>query len=97
MSKDHLWKPGESGNPNGRKKGVVNKATQEVKDAYLALIQGNLPQIQSWLDQVAEKDPGRAIDLLLRISPFVIPKKQEMDVNLENPIQILIPRDKDDA
>lgn len=93
----HLWKKGESGNPDGRKKGVPNKATQEVKDAYLALIQGNLPQIQSWLDRVAERDPARAIDLLLRISPFVIPKKQEVDMNIENPIQILVPKPKDDS
>lgn len=93
----HLWKKGESGNPEGRKKGVPNKATQEVKDAYLALIQGNLPQIQAWLDRVAERDPARAIDLLLRISPFVIPKKQEMDLNIENPINIVIPKPKEDS
>ena len=91
-----MFKPGESGNPNGRKKGVPNKDTQEVKDAYLALIQGNLPQLQAWLDRVAERDPGRAIDLLLKLSPFVIPKKQEMDLNMENPINIIIPKPKEE-
>ena len=27
MSRDHLWKPGQSGNPNGRPKGSKNKLT----------------------------------------------------------------------
>ena len=93
----HLWKKGESGNPEGRPKGSPNKATQEIKDAYINLIHGNLPEIQGWLNRVAERDPARAIDLLLRLSPFVLPKKQEVDMNIENPIQILIPKPKDDS
>jgi hypothetical protein len=91
-----MFKPGESGNPNGRKKGVPNKDTQQVKDAYLALIQGNLPQLQEWLDRVAAKDPGRAIDLLLKLSPFVIPKKSEQDISLDSPINIILPKKEDE-
>jgi hypothetical protein len=91
-----MFEKGKSGNPNGRPKGIPNKDTQEVKDAYLALIQGNLPMIQEWLDRVAERDPGRAFDMLMKLSPFVIPKKQEMDLNIENPINIVIPKPKEE-
>jgi hypothetical protein len=91
-----MYKPGESGNPNGRPKGTPNKDTQQVKDAYLALIQGNLPMIQEWLDRVAERNPEKAFDMLMKLSPFVIPKKQEMDLNIENPINIVIPKPKEE-
>lgn len=91
-----MFKPGESGNPNGRPKGTPNKDTQQIKDAYLALIQGNLDQIQGWLDRVAERNPEKAFDMLMKLSPFVVPKKQEMDLNIENPINILIPKPKEE-
>ena len=29
-----MFKPGESGNPNGRPKGSVNKNTQHIREAY---------------------------------------------------------------
>ena len=95
MSKEHLWKKGESGNPEGRPAGTPNKATTEIKEAYVNLIHGNLGEIQGWLNRVAQKDPAKAIDLLLRLSPFVLPKKSEVDMNLENPIQIIVPPKKD--
>ena len=91
-----MFEKGKSGNPNGRPKGIPNKDTQEVKEAYLALIQGNIPRLQEWLDRVAERDPGRALDLLLKLSPFVIPKKKEMDLTIDNPINILIPKPKEE-
>ena len=90
------FKPGESGNPSGRPKGTANKATTEIKEAYINLIHGNLPEIQGWLNRVAQRDPAKAIDLLLRLSPFVLPKKQEVDMNIENPIQIIVPPKKED-
>ena len=92
-----MFEPGKSGNPNGRPKGVPNKATMEIKKAYEDLLQGNLPEIQGWLNRVAATDPAKALDFLMKLSPFVLPKKQEMDLNMENPINIVIPPKKDDT
>lgn len=36
--KAHLWKPGQSGNPKGRKKGVPNRTTRAVKEFLAALV-----------------------------------------------------------
>ena len=91
------FKPGESGNPSGRPKGTANKATTEIKEAYINLIHGNLHEIQEWINRVAQRNPEKAFDMLMKLSPFVIPKKQEMDLNIENPINIVIPKPKEDS
>jgi hypothetical protein len=85
------WEQGVSANPNGRPKGVPNKATKDIKQHYADLIAGNLDSIQGWLDRVAQEDPGKAIDLLIRLSPFVIPKNVSQEITFESPINIVIP------
>jgi len=89
------WEPGKSGNPNGRPKGVGNASTEKIKEAYTQLIEGNLQNIQDWLNDTAEKDPARALDFLIKLSPFVIPKKQQADITFENPINIILPKRTD--
>lgn len=86
-----MFKPGQSGNPNGRPKGGTNASTEKIKLAYTALIEGNLDKIQGWLNATAADDPARALDFLIKLSPFVVPKKSEQDITLDNPIQIVIP------
>ena len=85
------WKKGVSGNPNGRPKGATNKATMKIKDAYADLINNNLERIQGWLDQVASDDPKNALDFLIKLSPFVVPRKTETDMTLESPLKIVVP------
>lgn len=88
------YQKGVSGNPAGRPKGIQNKQTQEIRQAYIDLVHGNLDQIANWLNQVALNDPAKAFELLLKISPFIIPRKTEMDVSIDNPIKIVIPEKK---
>jgi len=97
------WVKGVSANPNGRKVGVPNKSTEEIKRAYADLIAGNLEHIQSWLNRVAVQDPKGAIDCLIRLSPFVIPKNVSQEITFDSPIKIVIPakpiddRDRDNS
>jgi hypothetical protein len=89
------FEKGQSGNLNGRPKGTGNHSTEEIKKYYVDLLHGNLDNIQLWLNQTASQDPAKALDFLLKLSPFVIPKKQETDLNIENPLKIIIPAPKD--
>ena len=82
---------GQSGNPNGRPAGGHNADTLAIKKAYTDLISNNLPKVQKWLDAVAKEDPAKALDFLIKLSPFVVPKKTEADLTIENPIKIVIP------
>ena len=86
-----MFKPGQSGNPNGREKGSKNHATKEIKQRYTELIQGNLDSIQTWLNATAAVDPSKALDFLIKLSPFVIPKQVAQEVTFESPINIVIP------
>jgi hypothetical protein len=86
------WEKGKSGNPAGRPKGIVNNSTEKIKTAYTQLIEGNLENIQMWLNDTAAEDPARALDFLIKLSPFVIPKKQQADITFENPINIVLPK-----
>jgi hypothetical protein len=90
------WEQGVSANPNGRPKGVPNKATKDIKQHYADLIAGNLDRIQGWLDRVAEENPQAAIDLLIKLSPFVIPKNVSQEITFESPINIVIPKNPDE-
>ena len=91
-----MFEPGKSGNPEGRPKGTKNSSTERVKSYYLDLLNNNLDSIQLWLNQTAQEDPAKALDFLLKLSPFVIPKKTESDIKIDNPLKIIIPRDDPD-
>ena len=77
------FKPGESGNPNGRKKGTLNKNTKQIREAYQKLTEDNLDNMSIWLGQIAGDDPAKAMDLMLRLSEYIIPKlgRQEITGN----------------
>jgi len=73
----------------GRKKGVPNRATADVR-ATIALIAGrNVTLLQTWLERVGKRDPARAADLLLRMLEYHIPKlaRTEMTGAAGGPVQ----------
>jgi|TARA_R110000737_G_C14156493_1_gene408695 hypothetical protein len=75
-----MFKPGQSGNPNGRVKGSKNKATKEIREAYQKLTEDNLENMNRWLLQVSHEDPAKAMDLMLRLSEYIIPKLARQEV-----------------
>jgi len=91
-----MFKAGESGNPNGRPKGRENKVTTEIRQAYADLIHGNLDNITMWLQEVADRDPQKAIECLIKLSPFVLPKKTELHTPEDwKPINLVLPQKPD--
>lgn len=61
------------GNP-GKPKGAVNKSTQIVREAIANLLERNAPQMDRWLNQVAQEDPYKALDLMNKMAEYHIPK-----------------------
>ena len=75
------FKKGKSGNPNGRPKGSKNLTTEQIRDAFQALIESSLPDIQKWLKQVAKENPEKALSIVERYSDFILPKLQRTELS----------------
>jgi len=74
------FKKGEVTNPNGRPKGKPNKTTVEIREAYQRLVESNLSNMTLWLADVAADNPEKAMDLMLKLSEYMIPKLARQEV-----------------
>ena len=61
--------------PNIDKRGRVgpNKSTKLMKEAFALLVEQNLPRMNELLDRVAEDNPEKALDLIIKLSERFVP------------------------
>ena len=71
---------GHTNNPNGRPKGVPNKTTKEIREAYQNLVEMNLDNMTQWISEVAQKDPNKAMELMIKLSEYFIPKLARQEI-----------------
>lgn len=77
----------------GRKAGVPNKVTQEAREAVKALLDANLPFLQTWLQTTADgvfddqtgkyivlPNPGKACDIVQNLVEYSVPKLARTEV-----------------
>ena len=74
------FEKGQSGNPNGRPVGASSEQTKRMKESFAFLIEGNLDRMTEWLDQIAEQDPGKAMDIIIRLSERFVPKLSQQQL-----------------
>ena len=80
-------------NRAGRKPGVPNKATTEAREAVKAILDSNLPFIQSWIQQTAEgimddqtgkyivqPNPAKACEIVQNLVEYSVPKLARTEV-----------------
>jgi hypothetical protein len=67
-------------NRAGRKKGTKNKNTKLIREAYQKLTEDNLDNMNRWLMQTAQEDPAKAMDLMLKLSEYIIPKLARQEI-----------------
>ncbi len=69
--------PFTKGDPNinrsGRPKGSPNLINQEIREAYAMVLENRLPDLNRWIGQVAQDDPAKAADLLMKLSERFLP------------------------
>lgn len=65
--------------PNGRPKGVPNKATTEFKEGLTKLFHYAAPQMVTWLEQI--DDPERRFEILAKFANYLYPKLSSTDMN----------------
>ena len=64
----------------GRPKGMPNKSTSVVREAIANLLERNAPNMDRWLNEVADKDPHKALDIIQKLSEYHIPKLARTEV-----------------
>lgn len=64
----------ENINRAGRPKGSLNKNTKHIREAYQRLTEHNLENMSIWISQVASEDPAKAMDIMIRLSEYILPK-----------------------
>jgi hypothetical protein len=65
----------------GSRKGIPNNATRDIRAVFSAFVEHNAERAQELFDQVAEKDPAKALDLLAKMSEFVVPRLSRSTVD----------------
>jgi predicted lipase len=76
----------------GRAKGTPNKVTTEIKDVFKQIIECNLSQIET---DIMELNPKDRIDVILKLSEYVLPKLQRSSIEMErenNGLEIVVIR-----
>jgi hypothetical protein len=59
---------------------MPNKSTSKVREAIAELLERNAGSMDRWLNEVADKDPYKALDLMQKLSEYHIPKLARTEV-----------------
>jgi len=63
----------------GRKKGVPNRTTAELKEIIAEFVENTAEGAQELFDRVKAKSPARALALLVQFMEFVLPKQRHSE------------------
>lgn len=76
---DHLWKPGQSGNPAGRPKGSPNKRQQDFDEALGAFLGSKVGDLEAMYQA---GDTELRLRILKEFLPYWRPRKAAQDTRL---------------
>lgn len=74
------FEKGVSGNPHGRKKGLQNRSSAEIKSAFQNILDANLDQMEKDLKTLTAKE---RLSVLLKLCDFILPKIQSVQAEGE--------------
>lgn len=81
---------------NGRPKGVPNKTTTEIREAFANLLKGREEELNDALNKLRDKDPKGYLEMYVKISQRFVPEVSRAEITgqdgeLFQPIQIVLP------
>lgn len=90
------FKKGNVANPNGRPPGSLNKATGDFRESVKKLLDDCGPELFTWVQRVAEKNPQRAVDCLAALAEYATPKLSRVTHTGDTDAPVLFYQVKDD-
>ena len=82
-SRGHFTSEGNT----GRAKGIPNKTTTEIKEAFQMLLEDNLPTLRR---DISSLEPKQRVKFMLELASFIIPKMKSVDLTADKKETILI-------
>jgi hypothetical protein len=74
------------------------KANKEIRERIKEFVEGNMDKFQEWIDRLAVKDPGAALDKVTKLIEYTTPKQQHIKTEqIKDIIRIHEKRNYEDA
>lgn len=71
----------QKGHGGTKPKGAVNKATQQAKELFVSIMEGEVDYIKDALAKVRAKDPLNYLNVLSKYYPYFMPKQLDITNN----------------
>jgi hypothetical protein len=72
----------------GREKGAKNKLTADIKAPLTLLMNKHIVKLDESLDNLEKKDKKAYVEAIIKILPYFVPKKSEIDLDAKADITI---------
>jgi len=75
------------GKTGGRQKGTPNKMTKEIRDLLKSIYETELEKVPQYLEELTPKE---RINFIIKISPFILPRLDSIDMEFGEPFKMWI-------
>lgn len=77
------FKKGQSGNPLGRPKGSSNSNARMIREKFNEVVENQLQNLDGWLLDIAKEDPKAALDMIVKLAEYCLPKLSRVQSEVE--------------
>lgn len=95
-NRNHLFQPGQSGNPAGRPKGSANQTTVMIRELFASILETEQDNFRDALERLRVESPKDYVQVMTKLSQKFLPDMtttilQNADGSNIEPIQIILP------
>jgi len=98
-NKNHLFQPGQSGNPAGRPKGNANRTTIIIRELFASILEEEQDNFREALETLRTTNPKEYVQVMTKLSQRFLPEMtatalSNADGSNIEPVQIILPPPK---